>query len=691
MICRPKITARRLRGALVAAGLTLTVVPATVSSTLADDKLALNILAFVYSIEASPDWSARMRGLVIDEERATIEIGSLVVAAEDGGLVVEIEGATLAGYAATADGGISAASLTIKRGAITAGSTTAVLSDVGFDDVGFPAPAGIGYDRTRPFSSLIGAYSALAKSRISGGRIAAIDVDETHQDETSAITYRNVEFGALAEGRLENATAAPLAVTSPADGPLAELTVARAEAQGIDLDAFLAVADPLHYITGRGDKMWREAVDLISYTDLTLTLPTVRLTLASIAMEGLKLRQPSESFAPLIDAMTSDRRRSRAAMKLLRSRYLGGLLSAFGVARFAVDDLVITAAGIDQLTLGAFDFRDASSDGFGEIAVEDFVAAITGRGAVQVGHFALGDVVLPPFEAFDDALEQAESGGNVDISSLAPKLNSIEATAIHMQAIDFPGLALGRLRVELDNHIGTVPTSVSAEIDNLDVATTSLPSDRLRSLIAGLGYDKIGVDAKLNLDWHEDDGTVRLDEFELDIADFGNTTADLVLAGLTREAIERGDDAAALNDLQFERARLTFEDKSVVERSLAMRAELLNIPLERLKQQLAGALPLMLAVLGEQAKAIVPVLQEFIKTPGTLTIEAAPEAPVPVSEIETAVRTRPQSLPSLLAISVTGAPSGEPAGPEADKQRAVGGESGQADVPVDEGEIAAPR
>lgn len=91
-------------------------------------------------------------------------------------------------------------------------------------------------------------------------------------------------------------------------------------------------------------------------------------------------------------------------------------------------------------------------------------------------------------------------------------------------------------------------------------------------------------------------------------------------------------------------------------RSLAMRADLLDIPLDRLKQQLSGALPLMLAVLGDQAKTIVPVLQDFIKTPGTLIIEAAPEEPVPVADIASAVRTRPQSLPGLLSISVSGTP-----------------------------------
>jgi hypothetical protein len=354
------------------------------------------------------------------------------------------------------------------------------------------------------------------------------------------------------------------------------------------------------------------------------------------------------------------------------------------------------------LTLGAFELTDASSEGFGEIAIRDFVAAIAGQGAIQVGRLALGNVVPPPFEAFDEALERAQNGGDVDISSLAPKLGALEAAAIHIQAVDCPGVALGALQANFDNHVGTVPTAVTVAIADLDVATASLPGASIRSLIAGLGYDRIGADASLSLSWREADSTVRLDDFQLEIADFANTTADLVLAGLTREAIERGSETAVLDDLRFERARVTFEDRSVVDRSLSMRADLLNIPLDRLKQQLSGALPLMLAVLGEQAKTIVPVLQEFIKTPGTLTIEAAPATPVPVADIESAVRTRPQSLPGLLAISVSGAAgSGTadeetakdgPTGDETDEPDASGVPASERDAPsATEGTTAPPR
>lgn len=626
---------------------------ATVSSAIADDRPFLEVLAFVYSIDASPYWTARIGNFSIDQETATLTIESLIITAEKGDLAVIIESATLAGYSATDDGGLAAAALEIERATITTAASNAVFSDIRFEDVGAPALAGVAYDKVEPFSSLIGAFSAIAKCRTSGGRIAAVDISQKNQGQTSLITYRNVALGALSDGKLANTSVGPLTLRSPATDPLAEMTIRQAEVRGIDLDAFVHALDPLRYVTGTGDGQWREAIGYAGYTDLTLTAPSIRLSIGEIAMDGIKVRQAAESFAPLLDAMTTTQTLTPPQMRRLNTSYLGKLLSAFGVGRLAIDDIVVTASGIDQLTLAAFELKDSSSDGLGEISAADFVAAITGQGAAQFGRFALSEVVLPSYETFDAALEMARRNGDVDMSSLVPKVGSIEADDIYLRAVDFPGLALDRLRTNFGKYVGTVPTTIALDVENLKLATGSLPSESMRSLIAGLGYEEIDVDANFSINWHEADGTVTLDDFELDIADFGNTRANLVMAGLTRDALEGADDASALDGLVFEKARVTFQDRSVVDRSLSMRADLLNIPLERLKQQLSGALPLMLAVLGDQAKAMVPVLQNFIESPGTLTIEAAPDAPVPVADIKNAVR-RPQSLPGLLGISLSG-------------------------------------
>jgi hypothetical protein len=390
-----------------------------------------------------------------------------------------------------------------------------------------------------------------------------------------------------------------------------------------------------------------------------MTLPGIRLAFGSVGIEDFKVRQPSESFAPLIDAMLIGGKPTPATMASLTSRYLSGLLSAYGVGRFAIERVDSQIAGIDQLSIDRLVISDASSDEIGEVAIEGLVGAVAGQGAVAVGRLALGGLVPPPAELLAGAYDGLQKGADVDVSALSPKLGYVEAAGINLQAIDFPGATLGQMRADFGSYVGSVPTNVAVTIDNLDIATSSLQPARARGLVAALGYDRIRADTSFSLNWREADGTVNLDDFRLDIENFGNTTANIVLAGLTREAIERSDGAAGLiSDLLFDRASVTFEDKSVVERSLSMRADLLKIPLDRLKQQLAGALPLMLAFVGnpEKVKEIVPVLQSFIKTPGTLTIEAAPEPPVPVAAIEDAARTRPQSLPGMLGITITGTP-----------------------------------
>lgn len=656
---RPRKLARTGRRAAAGLGLFLLAGAAMGGQSLAEEAPGQAIIAWVESIDASPDWAAEIRGLSVDKTNDTATIENLLVSTPTGAVVLEVHGATVSGYAENSAGGFTASSLRIANGTIRTPGTEVALTNIAFDDIGVPSLAAISYDSAKPFTSLIAAYSALAKSRMAGGQIAEIAITETFEGQKSRISYQNIVMGHLAEGKIDGIRAGPLKVQSPAADPLTELQIAQVDARAIDLDAFLHVYDPLRYVAGTGDGVWRRAIDQASYSDVAMTLPGVRLTIDAVTTENLLVRQPKESFAPLIDALMSERNLPPAASDALASRYLGRLLSAFGAGRFAIENVNVAATGIDQLTLDRFEMSNLSADEFGEIAVEGFVGAIAGQGAITIRRLAVGDMVIPAFETFKTAVDRAQRDADVDISSLAPQIGFVEASDISLQAIDFPGAAIGQMRADFGKHLGNLPTEIAVRMDDLDIAAASLPLAGAKSMIAALGYERIRVDAGFSLNWHESDERISLDDFQLDIEDFGKTTANVILTGLTREAIERSDGGSdLLADLFFNRARVTFEDKSVVERSLSMRADLLNIPLDRLKQQLAGALPLMLAFVGdpEKVKAIVPVLQNFIKTPGTLTIEATPETPVPVEAIEAAIRSRPQSLPGLLSINISGTP-----------------------------------
>lgn len=653
-----------LRNIFATLAVAFLIIPTTAGQGYAAKNLGLAVVAWVASIDASPDWTADMSGFSINEAKDMATIERLVITAETGGIAVEIEYANFSGYAETAGGGFSANSLRVARASVKTQLADITVTDVDFDDIGVPPLTAILYDKRKPFALMVSAISSLAKSRMAGGQVAEVEIFEWLEGGNSRILYENVAIGRVADGKIDEIRAGPLRMDTPLPDPIAELTVEKVEARAIDVDAFLHVFDPLRYTAEVGDGSWRPAIGLVAYSNMVMTLPGVRLKFGSMSTEDLKIRQAAKSFSPLFEAAMAEKKLPQNVMDRITARHMPDFLSAFDIGRFALRQVELAATGIDQLTLRAFTVADLSSDGVGEIEIEGFVGAIAGQGAIAVDRFTLGDVVLPSRDLIDFAIGRTKRGNAVNAASLAPKLGLLDAVDVNIQAVDFPGVTLGRLRAVLGNYLGIIPTEVSVNISDLNIAASSLRPEQLRNLIASLGYDRIRANAHFDLDWHETDGTVTLDNFRIDLDDFGNTTANVLLSGLTREAIEDADDITGIvADLTFNRASLSFEDKSVVERSLSMRADLLNVPLDRLRQQLSGALPLMLAVVGnsELVREIVPVLQTFIQRPGTLTIDANPDAPIPMTTIQNTATTRPQDLPGMLSVKITGEPGDEPA------------------------------
>jgi hypothetical protein len=639
------------------------------TSALAQDsyRLGLALVAWVHSIDATPDWRARMQGLALGEDGHSATIGKLTISAEAGGMDVEVSDITLDGYQARAEGGFTATALGIGGIMIKNAETDIVLSEADLKKVVVPSLAGFSFQRRAPFTSMLPVLSVLAQSSSTDGTIGEIALIERFQNVESRISYRDVTYSGVAGGKIESVRAAPLKVESPSPNPLVDMTVSRAESRGIDLDAFLEVYDPARYSAG-GERQWRTAIERTSYGDITLNAPGMAMRIAGTEIENFSVRQPPEAFAPLADASLTDAAVSPDLMTAFRTRYLADLLGAYSVGKFIFNDVTFTASGIDELSLKRFLLSDASSDRIGEIALEGFVGAVPGQGGIAFQRLALGNIVPPPTDRLLAAIDQSSRGMDVDASALAPQIGFLEAAGVNFQALDFDGATLAKLRVDTSDYVGQVPAKSAVRIEGLDIPVAQVLPSRAGGIITSLGYKRIDADLAFDLTWNEADQSFKLDDFDLDIADLGRTTADLVLSGVTREMLEAADPAALLGGLKLDGATLTFEDKSLVDRSLSMRADLLKVPVDRLKQQLAGALPLMLAFVGnpETVGKIVPVLQTFIKTPGTLTVEAKPASPVAIAEIAGAARTRPQSLPGLLSITLRGTPGkggAEPAAP----------------------------
>jgi len=428
---------------------------------------------------------------------------------------------------------------------------------------------------------------------------------------------------------------------------------------GIDLDSLLEVYDPGRYVGGRGDRVWRPAVADATYTGMTIAAPGATVTVGRLALEDQRVRQPPRSFATLFE------RTDAAALD--DPQAILDMLSAFSFGRISMGPVDVDAIGIDRFHLGELSFADVSTDAIGAFAVDDFDAAVGGEVSLKIGRFAVGDLTLPDGSDMVAAL----AAGDLDYRAFLPVFGFVEVAGFDLAVAGQPPTRLGRLRLDIGDYIGTVPTAFALDVEDADFATSMVEPTPVRRLAESLGYDRVRLDSAVRIDRDESDDTITVEDFRLAMAGVGRLSGDATFAGPERAAIERAAGLGEVLDATFlEHGTVTFEDDSIVERGLARQAARLKVDPDKFREQFARGLPLMLSFLGDRAfqTEAGPVLQDFVLAPGSLTLAAAPSDPVAVSAILAAARRSPLTLPALLAATVTGTAGPKPAATAAEAQ-----------------------
>jgi len=386
--------------------------------------------------------------------------------------------------------------------------------------------------------------------------------------------------------------------------------------------------------------------------------PGAKLAIGSVSLADLKVRQPAASFAGLFDQATLDPFGTGSQVTAERGL---DLASAFSFGRFVMQPVDVSAIGFDRLHLDRMSIDDLSMDGLGELTLDGIDVEIADQVSVKLGRLAFGGMAFPKTATIAAALDAAQTGGNVDFSSLAPTLGFFEAGDVDVDIADTPPIRLGRMRIDLANYVGQVPTAVTAAITGADVSTDVIPDDRIRRLLTEFGYQRIHLDAGVKAAWHDGDDTTAVDDFSVKLADIGTLAGKAKFAGPTRADLEQLNSPAGLDRVlaavSLADATFTFTDDSIVGRAIAGQAARLKVDPTKFREQFARGLPFMLSFLGNrdyQAK-VAPVLQAFIRAPGSITFMTTPAAPIALSQIMAAARSAPFSLPNMLALTVTGA------------------------------------
>ena len=415
---------------------------------------------------------------------------------------------------------------------------------------------------------------------------------------------------------------------------------------------------PARYQNGVGDMVWRPAIGLARYHDMTIQSADFDVTLGEWGIENLKTRQPQRPFTQALERVVTSGDKDLTPDG---ARALFDMYSAFSLGKLSISDVTVDADG-GFGSLGAFTMADFSADGLGEISIDnldvDYIA-----GFARIGRLAAGDIIFPGMDKLFAAFEASQRDQDVDYADLAAKLGYLEAADVEFETTEVPQTALGKFRLDLKDYVGAVPTNVALDIVGFDAPAELFMDDGSYEMLHSLGYDRVRADYGVKLAWHEADETVSVDGFHLMLGDIGNFTGKAVLGGLSRDALNNVDTLPmALSTLNLVSGTLTIEDKSLLNRYIAQQAYVMGVDQKAFRQELANSVPDMLADIGNAAfqKKVAAALRTYILRPGTLTVSANPPDPLPVTGVFLFASIFPGTLPEILGLDVTAVAGPEP-------------------------------
>ena len=640
----------RMTAAVLAAAVTIL---AATAPARAQQPVEAAVRAWIAAIDFSPDWRAAAESVALDSTgRATVS--RLVIRSELPGFVLDIPVVTIAGFASSAAGTFAAGEIVIPSGSVAIGTSSIALADVRLTDVTLPTGPGFTFDGARPFSGLVKALAPLTSVRLATARIGALVLSQVFRGATSRVVYQKIEIDGWNGSRIANARAQSLKSEAPSPDPLVTMTVAEAESRDIDLDAFFAVYDPDRYVGGAGDGVWRKAAGSTTQRDVVIAIGKLSGSVGEVTIDNFRLRQP-RAGPGMIAGMDYPSPAAPAPADPLAALALLDTFSIYGADSFRINGVAFGLSDTQRLRLGALALTDASTDRIGTFALEDFEGEAGDGNAVRIGRLGFGGLTLPSKEVLTAAATAFLQGGDVDTTALLPPLDYVEALAIDVEIQGMPKTTLERFRLDLADRVGVVPTTVKLDLAGADIDASLVPEPRLRRLLANFGYKRLTADAALDLAWAQD-GTIGVKDFRVAMKGVGALSGNADLSGLKpadTANVKTIEDAIAA--MVLNRATVTFTDDTLVTRALTEQAKRVNADPAVFREQFAKGLPLLLTFLGnpDLQKQLAGAVQTFIRTPGSITLDAAPPSPLPLAAVIETAKATPFALLGLLAVKVS--------------------------------------
>lgn len=256
---------------------------------------------------------------------------------------------------------------------------------------------------------------------------------------------------------------------------------------------------------------------------------------------------------------------------------------------------------------------------------------------------------------FKDAVVPAPS--EINSKSKITPFSNMEMSTISVASAETPSpITVDNVSVALGDIVEGAPNDGQLRITGVTVPGDVLKSDeQTKDWVEQLGYDKLNFDVGIDGAYDNSKQSFTFRSISLDGKDVGKLVITGTFGGLPRDKLQDPDKLSELvATATVDNAKIRFDNAGIVGRVIEMQAKAMGATSDQFVDQISGALPLLLSVVGNQGfqDRIATAATAFLKDPKSLTITAAPGNPVPIMQIFGAASTAPQTLPDVLAVDI---------------------------------------
>lgn len=318
---------------------------------------------------------------------------------------------------------------------------------------------------------------------------------------------------------------------------------------------------------------------------------------------------------------------------------------------------------MDTIMLESVLLEDVQADGNGAFTIGRIAAPSTSTTNDGITVDFGGAEMLGYFVASPDSTDPVLRGSLYDALNMGPLVVSGDRGTI---------FSMGGASVTNTAYTPGGTLEYAMEMRDMVFDVENLDDPQAREAISGLGYSRLEGNMTSEGGWDTGNGDLDIDFMTFSVDEAADLTFAFSIGGFTSEMVSamqqmqidmagQGQDAidmamlGLMQQLEVNSVAIEFDDASLTNRILDLVAEQQGMSRQNVVAMAKGALPLGLAQLqAPQFAALASAaVSEFLDNPQSLRIAAEPESPVPVMQLMAAGMSSPQSLITMLGVSIT--------------------------------------